>query len=447
LVIKQRYDREIESAKLYIKEINQEILNLRDRVDNSQELREKIAEVSKSLEDWEYYTQMKDKESEEIQRLEKLVSKNKAKYEMMKEQKDALQSVLGLKGSECPTCHTLITEKNIQHIQSLASQINKDVMECVQSIKKLKSDIEIHTNSRNRAADNLARLNKLKTEEIKLKEKLKEVLERGTRIEQLKQKIANHKAASAQIIDKIKADYNNKKGDLGFYKKYDAEKLDEYQQMYEQLESKRQITENKEKEIDFQIKSYYNNNSKIKDIKQLIEKDSERFEIMTFWTKSLPKIKVEMIGEVIPFIESEANKYLSQILSGKMIKFTVDPNKNSNKLDITIHDYENGVDRIFEGWCGGEKDSMCMCTFMALNKLASVRNKKQIPFIILDEKFASVESEKRTKWLDMLRREYKGRKIWAISHAHGIETEFDQIVKMTKQNHVSSFEIVNNFHQ
>ena len=169
----------------------------------------------------------------------------------------------------------------------------------------------------------------------------------------------------------------------------------------------------------------------------------DEYKIMVFWKDALPKIKIEMINSVIPFVESETNKYLSQILSGKMIKFKVDPDKATNKLDLMIYDYENNVERIFEGWSGGEKDKMTLSVYLALNKLASLRSGKKVNFLILDEKFATLGEESRNVF-EMLRNEYGDRKIWMISHVKDIDSEFKEIVNVKKVNKISQIQIIYN---
>ena len=124
--------------------------------------------------------------------------------------------------------------------------------------------------------------------------------------------------------------------------------------------------------------------------------------------------------------------------------FPIDVDKAQNRFDLIIEDSEFGVKRIFEGWSGGQKNRMALSVYLALNKLASLKSGKSVNFLILDEKFAEVDDESRYIILDMLREEYKGRKIWVISHIKDIGSQFENIVKVEMKNNISNIKVMEN---
>jgi DNA repair exonuclease SbcCD ATPase subunit len=142
-------------------------------------------------------------------------------------------------------------------------------------------------------------------------------------------------------------------------------------------------------------------------------------------------------------LQSNVNNNLSEILNGKMLKFDFVKAKK-DRLEISIVDYENDRTRIYEGWSGGEKGKMNLCSYISLNKLANIRSGKKIEFLVIDEKLSDVDIESMNKIFTMLKREYAGKKVFVISHIPGIEQNFNQVVTIKKSKGISYIDSIEN---
>jgi DNA repair exonuclease SbcCD ATPase subunit len=167
---------------------------------------------------------------------------------------------------------------------------------------------------------------------------------------------------------------------------------------------------------------------------QILESKNEA-DKAKFWKQLFPKMKLQVISQSIPIIQSLINSYLSDLMPDLIVELQVDPSSHK-KIDVIIN--SNGRKRIFEGYNVGCQHQMALSSFMALNRLASLRSGKSVNFLLLDEKFASLDNESRDDVFNLLRHNYKDRKLFAISHLEGIESEFNEVVDVKFLNGVSS---------
>jgi len=439
--LKETYNTHLEHHKNTLLKIKSSIQNLRLKKDNSPELNEKIRMFSEKLVGVNEINKKYSILKAEIDELNKKSNKAESKIEYLVADKKIFQSVYELEGTECPTCHNEVTKKNLQHISNRIAEIDANIDLYKKRYDKIQSMLRNKLIARDELERKLSELNSINGQMVDCKNKLKEIKQRSETIKDYQKQYNDYKASGVEQLESIKNKISNVRDDLSYYKEFDLNHMVKYTEKYSQLEQKRLDIEKDTSVLKVQIQRYYDNVKKIKALEESKKHIEDDYKIKHFWSSALPKIKVKMISEVIPFIEIETNKYLSQILPGKMMSFIIDPDKVTNKLDVNINDYENGVERTYEGWSGGERNKMSISVYLALNKLASIRSGKQVNFLILDEKFSSIDSESRLILLEMLRSEYAGRKIWAISHVKDIDNEFEEVVHVQKKNNISTLQI------
>jgi DNA repair exonuclease SbcCD ATPase subunit len=347
-------------------------------------------------------------------------------------------------GGRCPLCKSLLTKSNLAHLREIhasAVGFSAQLGENCRKDKKLHSKL---VKMRNSVQQKLNKSPKLMAIKMKYQNKINELNKRDDDINRLKKLKKSYKDKANAELSSIKTDIGKKKDDLKYYKDFDVSNLDDLKDKFELLRDKKRKLDlklmNVESDLD-RHKKYY---GRIKKLKNMMGDDESRLNSYKWWYNAYPKIKLEIIKEAMPFVESEANKYLSQILPGKIIRINMDVEKSINKLNVEIFDYEHKVKRIFEGWSGGEKDKLSLALNLALNRLASLRSGKEPKFIILDEKFARIDSESRNLVFEMLKDECEDRKVFAISHVEGIDSEFSQIVSVNKVKHISEIKIGTN---
>jgi exonuclease SbcC len=414
------------------------------RIDSIELLKSKIKILLKSNSESNDIKDEIELVKKEIDKINNILTKNETEKEIVKKEIILLTDIIKMKGSRCKYCRTVIDERNVEYVnaqleknknkfESLNNRINKyldllDIRE--RRLYKLKSDFKKFDSI-------IANIEKYK---LKIKNAHYAIFEK---VEYVK----DYKIKKNVLIDKIKGirnGMNKLKSDLKYYVDYDEDKINEVELRWKKNEQMIYNIESKLNVIKYKINEHNNAYKKVKRIEDKISLYDNKFNMLRWWYDNFPKIKLEMINEIIPFIEAENNKILSEILPGKFMKFLLDTDKVNNKLEMIIKDYNTGVERIFEGWSGGQRDRMALATYFALNKIISMRNNKKFNFLILDEKFVGVDYESRSAIFSMLRKENKYRKIFVISHIENIENEFNEIVNVTNKNGVSNFEIKKN---
>ncbi len=438
--LKKSHNNQLTNAKHSLAQIKSTIDSLKNKKDMTPELKEKIKVCQEKLIGYDDVRKNLNKLRDEVSEGYGELAKHENKLETLKENKKTYEDILKMEGCECPTCRNIVTKKNLQHIKQKIDEISKQIDKAVIRYNEKNEQLKNKINAREIADKNMEALNRVKAYETDLKNKLKQEENRHERISESVIQYNQFKDSSKKQLDEIKKNIVRLNHDLSYYKDYKLTDLKEYQEKYNKLESLRISIEKDVALLKFQIQDYYDSVKRLKQVEDGMKVYEDEYKIIMYWKDALPKIKIEMIDSIIPFVESETNKYLSQILSGKMIKFMVDPDKATNKLDLFIYDYENGIERIFEGWSGGEKDKMTLSVYLALNKLASLRSGKRVNFLILDEKFSTLGDESKNIF-DMLRNEYGDRKIWMISHVKEIDSEFKEIVNVKKINNISNVQI------
>ena len=422
-----------------------ELKKLKELKDKTEGINEELKELASKFADEKKLADEFKEVSEEFHRLESLEIRRKAEYSHSKSLIDELEEATGMLGKECPTCHNTVTEKNIIHLKDKIKSLKVLLDDERKNLERIIKNKETIFNRKMRIDNELSKFSSLHQKEFRLKQELIDIKKRKDVILTLSNEIEELKNQSDTQLSKISDSIKKIDAVLKKFAKVDDSKYDSYNDMIRIMEGSRDAAEKKISNIKHKEDQYWVSLKTITQLTErltLIERENK---IMMFWKESLPKIKIMMISNVIPFLEAETNKYLSQILPGKSIKFQVDPEKVNNKIDMMIYDYDNKVNRIFEGWSGGERDKMSLSVYFALNKLASLKSGKQINFLILDEKFASIDSESRIILFEMLKKEYEGRKIWAISHIKDIEQEFQDIVTIEKRNNISHVTIKNQY--
>lgn len=362
-----------------------------------------------------------------------------AKKELYNDDLSDYKDISGMAMNEviCPTCKTKLNHSHAKYIKVYIDDVNNKIIDCDSAIKKYDNKISNLNKKLFKFNKKLKILNKDVAVKIKYESKLKDINDKKKELKEIKSERKEYKSNKKKELNEFRAKLKRLKQDLNYYNDYDTNKLDDLLSSYSELQDKINKSELKFNSLDYRINHYFSIKKKIDLSNDKIKKYKSKYEDIKWWYDNIPQIKLDMIMEVMPFIENQTNKYLSQLLPGRMIKFNVNPNKASNKVDVYILDYVHNVKRIFEGWSGGEKGKMSLSVYLALNKMACMRYGKKINFVILDEKLANLDSKDVSKVLEMLQDEYKDRKIFTISHVRGIEEEFNQVVQIEKVNHIS----------
>lgn len=401
-----------------------EIKKINDKLSGAEELTNTIAKLHKK-----------------IKKINNFISRYESENNLHEKTIKSLIKATELKGSRCNYCHSLIDDNNVKYLFDNIKLLSNEIESNKLKIEKYEVDIELNEKELRQCQIELKKYDKYYSKIDKIKLKIKDSHDAIIKIGELKKRYNDEKRETVLIIKGLKRKLNNINNDIKDYSEFDTDNIDKLEAQYQTVSYQLHNAESKLKLTKYKIGQHNNAYRKAKRLEAKIKSFDEKFNIIRWWVNNFPIIKLEMINDIIPFIESENNKYLSQILPGKFVKFILDTDKKNNKLDIIITDYNTGVSRPIEGWSGGQKDRMALSVYLALNKLASIKSGKKINFLILDEKFVGVDSINIPQVLSLLSSEKKYRKIMVISHAEKIDGIFNQVVSVKNKNGVTAFNV------
>ena len=176
--------------------------------------------------------------------------------------------------------------------------------------------------------------------------------------------------------------------------------------------------------------------NELKDEQHNLELEKTDYEsLVTAFGKS--GIQSLIIENTLPDIENEINDILDKLTSGKIsISFITQKQAKTKKtaidtLDIIVHD--NGIDRKYESFSGGEKFRIDFSCHVGISKFLTKRADATIDMFILDEGLASQDINARTIFVDSIKMlSDKFKKILIITHIDTIKEAFDNKMLVTK---------------
>ena len=176
--------------------------------------------------------------------------------------------------------------------------------------------------------------------------------------------------------------------------------------------------------------------NELKDEQHHLEVEKTDYEsLVTAFGKS--GIQSLIIENTLPDIENEINDILDKLTSGKIsISFITQKQAKTKKtaidtLDIIVHD--NGIDRKYESFSGGEKFRIDFSCHVGISKFLTKRADATIDMFILDEGLASQDINARTIFVDSIKMlSDKFKKILIITHIDTIKEAFDNKMLVTK---------------
>ena len=394
-----------ESLALYIDDsdtidtLNKEISEARE---SYTEAKERVASINASL-----------------QQLKSELSKLKQKKKKMEDHG------IGI----CEFCGQAITEEyKTQYIDNLSSEGN----EIVSKAKSLENDKA----SIIEQANTFAAVGKEKTQRLNV------IYDNVTEHKNKKYKLS----VTAEKISSDEKTVAELEKELAENEKTNIEKLEE--QEFNDGYIKRQINEIRNKQQDYsnkisvledRLKMIAEAEDVVTDLKEEqhnLELEKTDYEsLVTAFGKS--GIQSLIIENTLPDIEDEINDILDKLTSGKIsISFITQKQTKTKKtsidtLDIVVHD--NGIDRKYESFSGGEKFRIDFSCHVGISKFLTKRADATIDMFILDEGLASQDINARTIFVDSIKMlSDRFKKILIITHIDTIKEAFDNKMLITK---------------
>jgi exonuclease SbcC len=392
---------------------------LKDYTDSSADIETLNKEISEARES---YTAAK----EQVASINASLQQLKLELGKIKQKKQKMQDHgIGI----CESCGQAITE---EYKKSYIDNLNSEGNEIISKAKELESSKEKIINQ----ANDFAAVGKEKTQQLNV---LYDVVT----------EYKNKKYKLSVTAEKITADETNVaefEKDLAENEKAVIKELEE--QEFNDGSIKRQINEIRNKQQDY--------SNKISVLKDRLKMIAEAEKVVTNLKEEQHNLELEktdyeslvtafgksgiqslIIENTLPDIEDEINDILDKLTSGKIsISFITQKQAKTKKtsidtLDIVVHD--NGIDRKYESFSGGEKFRIDFSCHVGISKFLTKRADATIDMFILDEGLASQDINARTIFVDSIKMlSDRFKKILIITHIDTIKEAFDNKMLITK---------------
>jgi len=414
--------------------------------------------------------------SSEIREKEVMISQKKLEIEKIKKQ----LSLINEKGEEgaCPTCerplkgefekvtfnfksHISILEKEISELINTKdkSELKKSQTEALKKEKETKDKEYAYLMNFQGQYDEERNRYKVLTTEIKTKTEEKEAL--------LKEMDKLPKGFDSEVFKKLKEefqplrtkyeqflgltaelkDFNNIKNELTQNQQtkteietsqintekelkeinFSEENFQKAEESYQQVKDgfyslKNKILQaentqkNSQEKLDRIKKTEDENKEKLNNIKEKQEKSDLLSELDRFYGQFWEKLN----NQARPEISELAGKFLVDLTDGRYNELEL-----NDKYELCLHD-DGEIKPVISG---GEEDIVNLCIRLAISQIIANRSGKTLSLLILDEIFGSLDENRRTNVVNLLRNLTNSfEQVILITHIEDIKDEIDNII-------------------
>jgi len=353
------------------------------------------------------------------------INKKKASLETKKEQSEKLKrNFVVLRMDNCPTCNQKVTADYKKQF------IDKMDME----LKILDQDLQTHNSS---IREKMKLIDKEEKEFKELQEKEKLLAKADIAMVDIERKKKELKRFE-EDINVNNTRYNDMKARLNDMKDVD-EKAEIIKRNVEEAQEQQKQVEIKKAQITEQIRAY---NNSIKELElEIAKKENIKLTI-----EKCNKIKDWLNEQFVPMIAViEKNVMMKlhhefNILFEKWFNMLVASEGLRARLDenFTPIIEQAGYDIDYAFLSGGERTAAALAYRLALNQVINsmLSHIKTRDLLILDEPTDGFSSEQLDKMKDVLS-EISAKQIILVSHESKIENFVDNIIRFSKQGHIS----------
>ncbi|HJN56424.1 MAG: AAA family ATPase [Candidatus Woesearchaeota archaeon] len=405
----------IEKLITQIKAVEKELSE--EKADDGKKIKEKIEDIEKNILNL----------NENI----KIISQKLSESRILKTKSEEIISKIS-KIEKCPLCLQNVAH---EHKNSIQERENKIIAEAEETLK-IYSEKENETNT--------------KLKEI---EKEKEILRKAeSRIELIKLKIKNLEDKKNERIklEKLNDDIKKNIGEINVKKADINKKIEEMKNIeneYKDAKISLDSALTEEKKIEIEKKGLETKNDSLtKQLaslqEEILKKQSakEKLNYLIELNNWLENYFMGLMGTMEKHIMLQVHREFNELFK-TWFNMMIEDESISVRLDdefTPIMD-QNGYETQIENLSGGEKTSVALSYRLALNKVINdvVSSIKTKEILMLDEPtdgFSSEQLDKIREVLDQL----KIKQVIIVSHETKIESFVDNIVRIQKDEHVSS---------
>lgn len=188
------------------------------------------------------------------------------------------------------------------------------------------------------------------------------------------------------------------------------------------------------KPLNKQIKEAH---SKIKATHSLIEKATEKQEAYEFWVKkgfASTGLSSYIFSAMIDELNLYVHKWAEKV--GFNIEMGIDLEKGSKPFYTKVM-FKDGQVANYNELSGGEQQLIDICMAFGVHEMVS----KQLPILILDEVFESLDPINIYKVFDFVRvKVEEGKGVYIITHLQDLDCQYAKTIQIEKKNHLTEIQ-------
>ena len=323
-------------------------------------------------------------------------------------EKDIAAREVEIKKYEAEISNNAILVNNINNIKSNINKINEEMKESLLKLNELNFNEKLTSN------------NFLKLWEEKVIIFDKEIEENNININKFNEEISSFKVIENELVNvrynikqKNKLNSNSLKIDLENIEKSIIKSNEDI------IKQKEEIVQKNKMLVD--LNSKITTNTKL--LQEIQEKLNAKIELGEFLKQE--KIKYHIMQKSFPILREEFNKILKRMFYGEIRVFI------DNKFDITV--VRNGLEKNFENFSEGEKKRLDLGFIFTIHEFLSQKNQINTNILIMDELLDSaLDSEGTEAVVDYLSEIKLTRNIILITHRNE-NIEYDRKFVLKKE--------------
>jgi len=164
-----------------------------------------------------------------------------------------------------------------------------------------------------------------------------------------------------------------------------------------------------------------------------IENEAVRFWVTGFSRRGLPGY---LLDEAAPFLTKRSRRYASLLTDGMLdIRFNPAEGKHGKAFQPLVENADGGSS--YDKCSKGERARVDLCVLLALRDLMESRAVGGFDQIFLDEVFDGLDDEGLERVMVMLRKVFKNRSVFVITHNPALKNEADHAITVEKRNNAT----------
>lgn len=153
--------------------------------------------------------------------------------------------------------------------------------------------------------------------------------------------------------------------------------------------------------------------------------------LLEYWAKNFRNLAAMLLDEAAPFLSKRARFYSDKLMGGR-ITVAFDPSEQSRgKTFLPVVMNSDGGDS-YDKSSKGERARVDLCVLLALRDLMESRLTGKFSQIFLDEVFDGLDSEGVEAVTTTLRRVFKGKSVFLITHDPALKNAADVVLEFSK---------------